>query len=84
MPVQHGDDRPLMYRALVQVHLFAPLKEPMGPWIKRAMTALIRGGFTAPELVDAGDDSKQHQVLECEVAVSAQDVFTNDINEEKG
>lgn len=74
IPTQFGDDRPLFWRALVQVHVVLPLKKPAGALVKGAMAALIREGFTPPEMVNAGDEERQHFVLECECIVPASEI----------
>lgn len=75
IPVQNGDDRPLFYRALVQVHIVAPLGRTVTPLVKRVMGALLRNEFTAPEMENAGDQERQHMVIESECLVAAEDAF---------
>lgn len=76
LPVQFADGRPLLWRALVQVHLFCPRGVNRVRLVAQITTALVRGGFTWPEVqnVTMGggndrssiDDKSQHWVFECE------------------
>lgn len=75
VPAQSGDDCPLFYRALVQVHVVGPIGKPITPLVKRVMGALIKNEFTAPEVENAGDQEQQHMVIESECMVAAADVF---------
>lgn len=72
---QMGDDGPIFYRALVQVHIVAPLGRTVTPLVKRVMGVLLQNEFTAPEMENAGDQERQHQVLECECLVAAEDAI---------
>lgn len=69
-----ADDRPLFYRALIQVHLFCPLDRNSVRLRARTVTALLNAGVTYPELVDASDDETQHYVFETEAAVAAKEL----------
>ena len=80
IPAQSGDDWPLFYRALVQVHVVAPVGKPITPLIKRVMGALLQNEFTAPEMENAGDQDRQHMVLESECLVAAADAFEMEEN----
>lgn len=72
---QSGDNWPLFYRALVQVHVVGPIGKPITPLVKRVMGALVKNEFTAPEVEDAGDQERQHKVIESECLVAAADAF---------
>lgn len=75
IPAQSGDNWPLFYRALVQVHVVGPIGKPITPLVKRVMGALIQNEFTVPELENAGDQEQQHMVVESECLVAAADAF---------
>ena len=75
VPIQHGDDRVLFYKALVQVHVVGPIGKPIAPLVKRVMGALMRNEFTAPEVENAGEQERQHMVIESECLVAAADAF---------
>ena len=66
-PTQWADGRPLLCRALVQVHLFLPLAENPLTLRRQAAKALAAAGFSHPEAVDASDNNSQHIVLETEI-----------------
>lgn len=70
IPTQWADGRPLLSRALVQVHLFCPLSESPIGMRGRMAEALAAAGFSYPEAVDASDDNSQHIVLETEIITS--------------
>lgn len=74
LPVQHADDRPLFQNALVQVHLFLPRRENSVVLRSRVIAALLRGGFTFPEVVDATDETGQHYVYETSIILSLEDL----------
>ena len=69
-----ADDRPLFYRALIQVHLFCPLKYNSVQIRTRTVTALLKAGVTYPEIMDASDEDSQHYVFETEAAIAAKEV----------
>lgn len=75
VPVQSADDRVLFYRALAQVHVVGPIGKPITPLVKRVMGALIKNEFTTPEVENAGDQERQHMVVESECLVAAEDAF---------
>ena len=75
IPAQSGDNWPLLYRALVQVHVVGPIGKPITPLVKRVMGALMGNEFTAPEVEPAGDQERQHMVIESECLVAAADAF---------
>lgn len=64
----YADDGPGHERYLIQVHLFAPLRENITQRIKQTKRALFDAGFTWPELVNASDEEGRHIVFECETA----------------
>lgn len=66
LPIGFADNCPSSYKALIQVHLFLPLKEDPLVLKERTILALAAVGFTWPEVVDASDDEAQHFVFECE------------------
>ena len=51
-----GDDAPGHERALIQVHLFAPLSGNITTTVAAAKKALVKAGFTWPEVTNADDD----------------------------
>lgn len=63
-----ADDAPGHERALVQVHLFAPLAENVTARVKATKKALFAAGFTWPETFNASDENGRHIVFECEIA----------------
>ena len=65
-PYHWADDRPHYWRDLIQVHLFLPLVENGLELRGRAVTALVSGGFSWPEVLDLSDDDGQHYVYEVE------------------
>lgn len=69
MPAQFADNRPWMERVLIQVHLVTPVQTALLPLRRRVHNALVRGGFSWPEVVDASEKEVRHLVFECEVLV---------------
>lgn len=69
LPFQPADNRPLWYRALIQVHLYLPLKENGVGLAGQVAAALAGAGMTWPEIIDATDEETQHRVFECETLV---------------
>lgn len=67
LPCQFVGNRPIYYRALVQVHLFLPLGENGVVLRRQTAEALSGAGFTWPESIDASDEEGQHIVFECEI-----------------
>lgn len=66
IPAQVADNRPLFWRALIQVHLVCPLDVSFSAWREGVLTALATGGYSVPEIVDATDDTARHLVFETE------------------
>lgn len=66
IPAGFGDDRAIAMRCLVQVHYFCPLEHPARAVVRDLRRALEAADFTSPSVEDAGDDTCQHYVLECE------------------
>lgn len=75
IPFQFADNQVVWYRALVQVHLVAPLQTPIMSLAHRALSLLVVGGFTAPEVIDTHEPERRHIVLECELAVPASEIL---------
>lgn len=69
LPHQFADNAPMWYRALMQVHLFLPLGENGMQLCRRVGEALVRAGFTWPEVLDGADDQTQHKIFECEALI---------------
>ena len=70
VPVQFAGNRPIWWKALVQVHLFAPLGENLLSRRGESARALVGAGYTWPEIIDATDKDAQHYVFECEMLTS--------------
>lgn len=66
LPVLYADDRPHFFRALIQVHLFAPRGVATSALRTGIMQALAGAGFPWPEVENAGDQDGQHYVFETE------------------
>lgn len=66
LPAHHADDRPHLYRALIQVHLLAPHGVTTTVIRTGIMQALAGAGFPWPEAVNASDKDGQHYVFETE------------------
>lgn len=62
----YGDNRPAMEKALIQVHLIAPIGVNTVRTRQTVKQALAAGGFGWPDMTDASDKSGQHYVFECE------------------
>lgn len=67
LPAEFADNCPSYWRALVQVHLFAPLSTNLVGQRWKVVSALSSAGFTWPEVVDATDQDAQHFVYETEI-----------------
>lgn len=74
LPTQAADNRPIWYRALVQIHLYLPLKENSLAIRSKVAQALTGAGMTWPEVVDATDEETQHKVFECETLIGKDDL----------
>lgn len=66
LPAHHADNRPHFYRALIQIHLFAPLGVSTSELRTGIMQALAGAGFPWPEMENASDKDGQHYVFETE------------------
>lgn len=66
IPCQFAGNRPVYYKALVQVHLFAPLTFNYIRRTAETAQALAGAGFTWPDVVDASEKDARHFVFECE------------------
>ncbi len=74
LPLQHADNRPLFLKALAQVHLFLPRRENSVMLRSRIISALLLGGFSFPEVIDATDETGQHYVYETSIVLSLEDL----------
>lgn len=66
LPVLYADGRAHFFRALIQVHLFAPLGVSTVGARAGIMQALAGAGFPWPEMENASDKDAQHYVFETE------------------
>lgn len=66
IPADFGDDDAGHYRALVQVHLYAPHELNTVSLRKTIAARLAAEGFTRPSITPASDATGQHYVFECE------------------
>lgn len=66
LPVQFVGNKPIYWRALIQVHYFCPLGADRVAERGRIPGLLADAGFTWPEIVDATDKTAQHYVYETE------------------
>lgn len=66
VPADFGDDDAGHYRALVQVHLYAPHAKNTVLLRREISRRLVAAGFTRPSVTPASDASGQHYVFECE------------------
>ena len=62
-----GDDAG-HYRALVQVHYFAPHEKNTRATRREITRRIVAAGFTRPSITPASDANGQHYVFECEDA----------------
>lgn len=75
IPDDFGDDEPGHERALVQVHLYAPIGRNVLKERRAIKRALHRAGFTWPSYTNAtgttltGGKDGQHHIFECEAAL---------------
>ena len=60
----YADDEPEAEKALIQVHLFAPLTENLSQRIRETQRALRDSGFLWPVVTDASDRDGRHIVFE--------------------
>lgn len=66
VPMRFADNRPIAWKALVQVHFFCPLSYDSVQRKAHTVLALGEAGFGWPEVVDASDKDAQHYVFECD------------------
>lgn len=66
IPGDFGDNEPGCERALIQVHLYAPIGRNVLPQRRAIKRALHEAGFTWPSYTNASDKDGQHHVFECE------------------
>lgn len=66
IPDDFGDDEPGHERALIQVHLYAPVGRNVLPQRRAIKRALHGAGFTWPSYTNASGENGQHHVFECE------------------
>lgn len=74
LPVQFADNRPILHKALIQVHLFLPLTENSVRIRWEVAQALADGGFGWPEITDASDSEGQHFVFETETITKQEEL----------
>lgn len=75
LPHRFASDVPWLYRALIQVHLFCPLRFDAAKQRKRALKALVMAGFGWPEVIDASERDSQHFVFECEAMIEGLELY---------
>lgn len=68
IPDDFGDDDAGHYRALVQVHYFAPHEKNTRATRREITRRIVAAGFTRPSITPASDANGQHYVFECEDA----------------
>lgn len=66
IPTNYGDDEPEHERAMIQVHLYAPLGFDITDKRRAIPRALVSAGMTWPSCTNASDKDGQHHVFECE------------------
>lgn len=66
IPADFGDDDAGHYRALVQVHLYAPHELNTVKLRREIKAAIVAAGFTRPSVTPASDERGQHYVFEFE------------------
>ncbi len=66
----YADDRPWAETVLIDVHLYAPLKNADLTQLRQRIKALLAaGGYTWPSTTDVSDENAQHVCFECEEVV---------------
>lgn len=75
LPVRFADDVPWFYKALIQVHLFCPLRYDSAKQRKKTLKALVMAGFGWPEVIDASERDSQHLVFECEAMIERTEFY---------
>ena len=68
IPDNFGDDEPEDERALIQVHLYAPIGWDTTKMRQAVKKAIHGAGMTWPRCINASDRDGQHHVFECEAA----------------
>lgn len=71
LPIFFADDKPVMYKYLIQVHYYCPFSDNVTELINRTCFALLHAGLTMPEYIPIEDVNGKHIVFECE---SAEDI----------
>lgn len=66
IPEDFGDDDAGHYRALVQVHLYAPTEKNTVNLRREITGHIVAAGFTRPSITPASDATGQHYVFEFE------------------
>ena len=66
IPEEFGDDMPELIRYAVQLHYFCPLGYNPIKTKRLLFQAILAADFTAPEIINAGDETSQHYVFEFE------------------
>ena len=66
VPIYHGDNHPRFIKSLIQIHLFAPLRQDVIALRDNIVTLLFKADFTWPTETNNTDDTGQHYVYECE------------------
>lgn len=66
VPHQFADNKPLAYRALIQVHFVCPMDYDSVSRQMETMAALAAAGFSWPEMVRSGEKDPQHIIFDCE------------------
>lgn len=69
VPAAFSDDEPEQERYLIQVHIYAPLKDNINALVREIKQALFAADFSYPESVPASTANEQHVVLETEAVV---------------
>ena len=69
VPMDFGDDEPERERYLIQVHIYATLKENINALVRAMKKALFAADFSFPESIPASTANEQHIVLETEAVV---------------
>lgn len=64
IPQDFADDYPQHERALIQLHLFAPISLNTTAMRAGIKGALVDAGFDYPSVTDASDEDGQHLVFE--------------------
>lgn len=73
IPADFGDDDAGHYRALVQVHLYAPHEKNTVKLRREIKAAIVAAGFARPSVTPASDERGQHYVFEFEDAEAVEE-----------